>query len=103
MDMETTLAAMEELVSHPEYYDKHSFWDFSTAQVGLAIQDLKEIAGVMKLFKPARKKFANKAALLVAGRMNLAIVNIFIAFSTMLPFEYKAFCEHEEAVEYLES
>lgn len=101
MDKQTILAAMDELIHHPDFYEKHSLWDLTTAQMALSLQDLKEIAGVMKLFKPEKPDFANKSAFLVSGRMNLAMANIFITLATLLPFEYKAFSDLEKARDYL--
>ncbi len=101
-DKKSALAAMNELLNHPEYYDKNSLWNFSSAQVGLSLMDLKEIAGVMKLFIPKQKQFADKVALFVSGRVHLGIANIFVTLSTLLPFKYKAFSDIKKAKAYLE-
>ena len=45
------IAAISELMQHSEYLNKHSLWDLSNSTVGLTIGDLKEIAGVLRLFK----------------------------------------------------
>ena len=87
------IAAISELMHHPDYISKHSLWDLSGGSLGLSIGDLKEIVGILKLYKPKEKSFANKSAIVVPGAMHKAVVNIFISMSKTLPFKYTVF-EH---------
>ncbi len=91
------IAAISELMQHPEYSDKHTLWDMSEALVGLGIGDLKEIAQVLRQFKPQKKNFANKSAIVVPNQTHKAIVDIFITMATHLPFKYRAFNDKEKA------
>lgn len=102
LDKSTVLAAMSKLVNHPDYTIKHSLWDLSEATMGLTLQDLKEIIGVMRLYRTP-KRFANKSSLLVSGTMESAMVKVFIGMSTLLPFEYKAFTCFADAEKFLKS
>jgi hypothetical protein len=69
--------------------------------VGISFEDIKQITRAMKHFKPERKTFANKSALLVSGKMTLAMANIFVALAVLLPFEYRAFSDPHKAEAYL--
>jgi len=97
------IAAISELMQHSEYLSKHTLWDLSNSTVGLTIGDLKEIAGVLRLFKPKEKNFANKSAIVVPGQMHKAMVDLFITMANRLPFKYKAFNDNEEAIAFLKS
>ena len=101
LDKAAAMAAMDELLAHPEYPVKHTLWDLRAARMGLSIQDLREIAGILKLYTPPSKDFANKAAFVINNRMELAMANIFISLSAFLPFKYKAFPKIEPAETYL--
>ncbi len=103
LDKQTVLAALNELIEHPEYSVKHTLWDLRRADNSLSMVDLKEIAGIMKLFKPRNQPFANKAVLLVSGKLNIAMANLFVGLTIPLLFEYKAFHDHEKAKIYLNS
>jgi len=103
MEKTVVLSAMAELLNHPDYCEKHSYWDLSNARMGLSLQDLKEIIGVMRLYKPRRKTFANKSAIVVDGKLEIAMANMFVTLSTLAPFRYKAFTNHEKARHYLET
>ena len=72
---------MAEILKHPLYPDRHTFWDLRHASLGLSISDLKEIVGVLRLYNPPVKRFSGKAALLVPGKMNTAIAEIFVAMT----------------------
>jgi hypothetical protein len=81
--------------------DKHTFWDLDEANMGLSIGDLKEIIGVLRLYKPARKDFADKAALLVPGKFNSAMAEMFVAMAKLLPIKYRVFNDPKQAESYL--
>ncbi len=95
------ISAISQLMQHPEYIDKHSLWDFSEANMGISIEDLQEIVGILRLYKPKQKNFANKSALLVPGQMNNAMVNLFVTMSKLLPIKYRVFKDWNKAEEYL--
>ena len=95
------IAAMSELMQHPEYTIKHSLWDLSGGSLGLSISDLREIVDMLRLYKPKEKSFANKSAIVVPGEMHKAVVNIFISMSKMLPFEYTVFQNAGDAKTFL--
>ncbi len=95
------IPTISQLLQHPEYLDKHSFWDFREATMGLSIGDLSEIIGILCLYKPKQKQFANRAALLVSGQMNRAMVNMFATMTKMLPFNYKIFKDKDHALSFL--
>ncbi len=95
------ISAVSQLVQHPEYIDKHSFWDFTEASMGISIEDLHEIVGILRLYKPKQKNFANRSALLVPGQMNHAMVNVFATMTKLLPFKYKVFKDWDKAEAYL--
>ncbi len=95
------ISTMSQLLQHPEYLDKHSYWDFREATMGLSIGDLSEIAGILRLYKPKQKQFANKSALLVSGQMNSAMVDVFATMTKMLPFKYKVFKNPDDALAFL--
>ena len=101
VDKSSLVAAISELMQHSDYIQKHSFWDFYEATMGLTIGDLKEIAGVLKLYKPKEKEFANKSAIIVPGEMHKAMVDLFITMTKLLPFEYKVFNDLERAEAFL--
>ncbi len=95
------ISVISQLLQHPEYLIKHSYWDFREATMGLSIDDLSEIVGILRLYKPKQRKFANKSALLVSGQMNNAMVNVFATMTKMLPFNYKVFKDNENAISFL--
>ncbi len=95
------ISAISELIQHPEYMNKHSFWDFRLATMGLSIGDIHEVVGILSLFKPNQKPFANKSALLVSGQMNSAMAKVFTTMTKLLPFKYKVFKDKVTAVSYL--
>ena len=97
------ISAISQLMQHSEYIDKHSFWDFTDARMGLSIEDLKEIVGILRLYKPKQKNFANKSALLVSGEMNKAMVNVFATMTKLLPFKYRVFTDWKQAEAYVSS
>ncbi len=95
------ISTISQLLQHPEYLDKHSYWDFREATMGLSIGDLSEIVGILRLYKPKQKQFANKSALLVSGQMNSAMVNVFATMTKMLPFKYRVFKDKEHVLSFL--
>ncbi|WDP89033.1 MAG: hypothetical protein HUN04_04525 [Desulfobacter sp.] len=97
----TLISAISQLMNHPEYTDKHSYWDFTNASMGLTISDLNEIAGVLKLYKPGTKNFADKSALVVPGTLTSAMAEMFVKMSNVLPFKYRVFTEPNDAIEFL--
>lgn len=101
LDKATALAAMNDLMIHPEYPVKNTLWDFDKVQMGLNLQDIGEIVGILRLYKPVNKKFANRVAFLVKNQMELAMANVFIAGTALLPFKYKAFTDLNKARRFL--
>ena len=98
----TLLEAMSEVFRHPDYNFKHSLWNFSNAtSLGLSIVDMKELVGILKLFKIKDKTFANKVALLIPNHLHQAMATIFVSLSKLLPFEYKIFQTREAAINFL--
>ncbi len=95
------IAVMAQILQHPEYLDKHTLWDLTEASMGLAIADLMEIVGVLRLYKPARKDFADKAALLISGKFNSAMAEIFVTMSKVLPVKYRIFNDWDKAEAYV--
>ena len=103
LDRVVLMQATSELVNLPEYAIKHALWDLREAAMGLTFSDLKEIVGVLRLYKPGRKDFADKSAILVPGRMNRAMADIFVSLARSLPFKYRVFSDVESALDYLSS
>ncbi|MBA3011970.1 MAG: hypothetical protein KKF12_05400 [Proteobacteria bacterium] len=95
------ISVMAQLLQHPEYLDKHTLWDLREANMGLSIGDLKEIIGVLRLYKPQKKDFANKTALFVPGKFNSAMAEMFVAMSKLLPIKYRVFNDLKQAESYL--
>ncbi|MDD9301193.1 MAG: hypothetical protein HUK40_02160 [Desulfobacter sp.] len=102
MEKQGTMAAMADLILHPEYPYKHSLWDFTRGtQMKLSMGDLREIVGVLKLLSTREKGFANKSALLVPHMMGMGMAKIYVSLSKLLPFEYKIFTQINEAMDFL--
>jgi len=101
VDKPGLISAISELMQHPEYLDKHSFWDFTQANLGLSISDLNEIVGILRLYKPRQKEFANRSSILVTGPMTSAIVDMFVKMTALLPFNYRVFNDAKEAEAFL--
>jgi hypothetical protein len=95
------IAVMAQILQHPEYPDKHTLWDLTRASMGLSIADLKEIVGVMRLYRPARKDFADRAALIIPGKFNTAMAEVFVAMSKVLPIKYRVFNDRDKAEAYV--
>ena len=91
---------MSEVLQHPQYPDKHMYWDLTQAGMGLSIGDLKEIIGVMRLYKP-EKNFADRSAILVSGKMNKAMGELFVTMTKLLPVKYRIFTDPAEAEGYI--
>jgi|GEM_PF-1377060 len=94
-------AAMSKLLAHPDYPDKHSLWDFTDAAMGLSIGDLREIAGILRLYKTRNKNFANKSALVVPGFMDMGMAKIYVSLTKLLPFDYRVFQSIDQALNFL--
>ncbi len=103
VDKKGVITAMSELFTHPDFQSKHTMWDFTRASMGLSIGDLREIIGILKLFKPPRKNFANRVALVVPMRMEMNMAKIFLSISKLLPFDYKVFENREQTLPFLTS
>ncbi len=101
LDKPTTIAAISELLQHPDYMKKHSLWDFTDATMGLTIGDLGEIIGVLRLFKTKDLSFVKKSAFVITGHMKIAMANVYISMTRFLPFEYRVFQNLEEAKNFL--
>ncbi len=94
-------AAISELMAHPDYPSKHALWDFTQAAMGLSMGDLREIAGVLRLYKTRKKNFANKSALVVPGFLDMSMARIYVSLSKLLPFDYRVFQTIDEALDFL--
>jgi hypothetical protein len=92
---------MAEILQHPDYTKKHTFWDLRHVTMGLSIADLREIIGVLKLYRPQTRDFADRAALLVPGKMNQAMAQVFVTMTRMLPIRYQVFSDWETAQQFL--
>ncbi|MCP3873986.1 MAG: hypothetical protein GY699_12620 [Desulfobacteraceae bacterium] len=103
VDKTGLIAAISELMNHPDYTQKNTLWNFYESSIDLNIGDLKEISEVLSFYKPEDKKFANKSAIVVPGEMHKAMVDLFISMSKFLPFKYKAFRDKEKAKAFLQS
>ncbi len=103
VDKKGIVAAMSEVFTHPDYHCKHSLWDFNRAVMGLSIGDLREISGVLKLFKPPKKNFANRVALVVPMVMEMNMAKVFLSISKFLPFDYRVFETKKQALPFLTS
>ncbi len=101
VDKASLISAISQLMQHPEYVNKHSFWDLTQTSMGLSIGDLSELVGVLRLYKPEQKEFANKSALLISGEMNQAMVNVFVTMAKVLPFRYRIFSDSDKAKSFL--
>lgn len=102
VEKKSLLDAMSEVFQHPDYHFKNSLWDFSNATgLGLSMGDMKEIVGILKLFKTKDKTFANKVALLIPDHLHQAMAALFISLSKLLPFEYKVFQTRDAAIHFL--
>lgn len=97
----TVLSSLNQLLNHPEYYEKHSLWDLSAIRVGCSMSDVKEIIGVMRLFSPKQADFANRSAWLVSGQINLSLAEMIIEMAKTLPFDFKIFSDSSRAREHL--
>ena len=95
------VAAISELMHHPEYLTKHSFWDLTEATMGLTLGDLTSIASALSHFKPKEKNFANKSAIVVPGQMHKAMGDVFISMAKHLPFKYRVFNDKKKAATFL--
>ena len=95
------LNASRSVLNHPDYYTKNTLWDFTRARMGLNIQELKEIIGILGLFRPQKSEFANRGAFLVKGRMNASIANMFVGMTALLPFKYRVFSDIQNAKAYV--
>jgi len=95
------ISVMAQILQRPDYLDKHTFWDLKEANMGLSIGDLKEIVGILRLYKPERNNFADKAALLVPGQFNSAMAEMFVTMSKLLPIKYRVFNDWNKAENYL--
>ncbi len=73
IDKSILTQAMLELMRHPEYLDKHSYWDFTKGKMSVSIGDLKEIIEALRLYKPEKEVFANKSAFVVDSKLNQAM------------------------------
>ena len=95
------IPVMAEILQHPQYPDKHMYWDLTQASMGLSIGDLKEIIGVLRLYKPGKKNFADRSSILVSGKMNKAMGELFVTMTKVLPVKYRIFTAPDEAENYL--
>ncbi len=94
---QTVLSSLNQLVNHPEYYEKHSLWNLSDIRVGFSMSDIKEIIGVMRLFTPKQADFANRSAFLVSGQVNISLAEIVVEMARTLPFDFKVFSDSSSA------
>ncbi len=95
------IALMAQILQHPDYIKKHVFWDLRDVTMGLSIADLKEIVGVLKLYRPGIDDFADRSALLVPGKMNNAMAQVFVTMTRLLPVKYRVFTDWQSAEKFL--
>ena len=98
---EEIIATMTELMQHPEYSYKHSLWAFSKFSMGLSIENLKEIADIVRDYKPKGINPALKSAIVVPGKVYKEIAVLFIKAATEQPFNYQAFTDKDAAISFL--
>lgn len=96
------IKAISMLMLHDEYTEKHVLWNFSEASWKVNIGDLREVLGVVRLYKP-ETEFANKSAIVVPDDINRALVEVFIMMTRLLPFDCKVFRKKEDAVGFISS
>ena len=92
---------MARLLQHPDYTKKNAFWDLRDGTMGLSIADLREIVGVLKLYRPDTEAFADRSALLVPGKLHHAMAQMFVTMARFLPVKYKVFNDWEAAEKFL--
>ncbi len=95
------ISAFSALAGHPEYYEKHSLWNFLNTQTQISITDLEEIVKLLEYFAPRHPVFPNKSAFLLSGMTNFAIAGIFIDMALKLPFKFKVSFTMEDALAFL--
>ena len=98
---ESIMCAVNDLMKHPDYYTKHSLWDFTAASSGFSIEDLYDFVSMMRLFIPQESNFANKSALVVSGQLNRSLADMYVEISGALPFEYKVYADINAAQNFL--
>lgn len=92
---------LSEIIMHHDYAEKHTLWDYSSAQLDLNIDDIKELSGILKLIKPKTDNFANKSVIVVPGEMDKAKVDFFISIAKSGPLEFKVFQDAKSAENFL--
>ncbi len=95
------IAAVSELMQHPDYSHKHSLWVFSNFSLGIDTDGLKEVVNAFRSYKPKTTEFANKSALVVSAPTYKAIIDIFVTIASGLPFEYRSFTDKKKAIAFL--
>lgn len=95
------IAATSELMKHPDFSHKHSLWVFFDFTLGIDIDELKEVAGTFRLYRPKQADFVNKQAIVLPSHMYKAIVNLSFTITSGLPFEFHSFTDKSKAIAFL--
>ncbi len=95
------ISAFSALAGHPEYYKKHSLWNFLNTQTQISITDLEDIVKLLEFFAPRHPVFPNKSVFLLSGMTNFAIAGIFIDMALKLPFKFKVSFTRKDAMAFL--
>ncbi len=95
------LATLSELVNHPEFYEKHILLNILNAQIALNFAEMKEIAGVMRLYTFQEKITSKKFAVLASGAFTVSVAQMGIDLFSYLPLEYNTFNDSDDAINFL--
>lgn len=95
------LATLSELVNHPEFYEKHLLLNILNAQIALNFAEMKEVAGVMRLYTFQENMTSKKFAVLASGAFTLSVAQMGIDLFSYLPLEYSTFIDPEDAINFL--
>ncbi len=101
IDKTSLVEAISEVMQHPDYVQKNTFWDCRSGSMGLTIGDLNEIVGILKSYKPKEKIIGNKSAIVVPGEMNKAMMEIFVTMSKWFPINFKIFTDIDKAIKFV--
>lgn len=101
MNKDSLLTAISDLMQHPNYHDRHSFWDCTCATLEMSIFDFTEIVNILKPYTPPGRHFKNKVAILLEGEMNKAIMTFFISWTKMLPFNFQVFTKRDDLITFI--
>lgn len=95
------MPAMSEIITHPDYARKHTLWDYSSANLGLNMDDIHELSGILKLLKPGTEDFADRSVIVVKGEMVRQQVEMFVSMAGSGPLTFRVFTDLSAAEAYL--